>query len=168
MFTLSRWIWKGWISVKNVCVNFIPCYCWFCGVYCLCLCLKYMHTQKEKCVLKQICAYILNISIGSTLHGGFGLPTGIWVGRFTIKSIPLAMYAKSQSDKKLFAGIYMYYKYIKIISIHVYIKLLINEINIYTITIICRHDRKCILYTCSLNDIEDEFYFDLICPFYSV
>jgi len=28
-----------------------------------------------------------------------------------------------------------------------------------------RHDRKCIL--CNLNDIEDEFHFVLICPFYS-
>jgi len=25
--------------------------------YCLCLCLKWMHRQKEKCVLKQMCAY---------------------------------------------------------------------------------------------------------------
>jgi len=51
-----------------------------------------------------VCAYILNISIGSTLHGGFDLSTGIWVRRFTIKSIQLAMYAKSPSDVKTLRG----------------------------------------------------------------
>ena len=38
--------------------------------------------------------------IGSMLHGGFDLPTGIWARRFAIKSIQLAMYTKSQSDEK--------------------------------------------------------------------
>ena len=57
MFTLSRWIWKGWISVKNVCVNFMPCYCWFC-----------MHTFALIHISLFVCACILNISIGSTLH----------------------------------------------------------------------------------------------------
>jgi len=82
--------------VKNVCVNFIPCYCWFC-----------MHTFALKHISLFVCAYILNISIGNTLHGGFDLPTGIWVGRFTIKSIQLAMYAKSQSDKKTSSRAYI-------------------------------------------------------------
>ena len=58
-----------------------------------------------------VCAYILNISIGSTLHGGFDLPTGIWVGRFTIKSIQLAMYAKSPSDVKNSSRAYNYMDY---------------------------------------------------------
>jgi len=81
--------------VKNVCVNFIPCYCWF-----------RMYTFALIHISLFVCAYILNISICITLHGGFDLPTGICVGRFTIKSIQLAMYAKSSSDvKKLFAGI---------------------------------------------------------------
>ena len=62
--------------MKNVCVNFIPCYCWFC-----------MHRFALIHISLFVCAYILNISIGSVLHGGFDLPTGIWVGRFTIKSI---------------------------------------------------------------------------------
>jgi len=79
--------------VKNVCVNFIPCYCCFC-----------MHTCALIHISLFVCAYILNISIGSTLHRGFDLPTGIRVGRFTIKSIQLAMYAKSQSDKKNLRG----------------------------------------------------------------
>ena len=82
---------------KKVCVNFTSCYCQFC-----------MHTFALIHISLLVCAYILNIRIGSTLHGGFDLPTGIWVGRYTIKSIQLAMYAKSQSGKKLFAGIYMY------------------------------------------------------------
>jgi len=75
--------------VKNVCVNFIPYYCWF-----------RMYTFALIHISLFVCVYILNISMGSTLHGGFDLPTGIWVGRFTIKSIQLAMYAKSPSDVK--------------------------------------------------------------------
>ena len=45
--------------MKNVCVNFIPCYCWFC-----------MHTFALIHISLFVCAYILNISVGSTLHRG--------------------------------------------------------------------------------------------------
>ena len=45
--------------MKNVCGNFIPCYGWFC-----------MHTFALIHISLFVCAYILNISIGSTLHRG--------------------------------------------------------------------------------------------------
>jgi len=63
-----------------------------------------MHTFALTHISLFVCAYISNISIGSTLHGGFDLPTGIWVGRFTIKKFQLAMYAKSQSNKRTLRG----------------------------------------------------------------
>ena len=57
MFTLSRWIWKGWISVKYVC-----------KLYTMLLLVLYAHICLHISLF--VCAYILNISIGSTLHRG--------------------------------------------------------------------------------------------------
>jgi len=67
-----------------------------------------MHTFASIHISLFVGAYICNISKGSKLRGGFDFLTGMSVGRLTIESIQLAMYAKSGQIKKLFADIYMY------------------------------------------------------------
>ena len=93
--------------MKNVCVNFLRYNSWFC-----------MHSFASIHISLSVCVFILNISKGNKLRGGFFVSNGN-VFRKLLYTIELMKVCRwlctlrvNQILKKLFADIYMYMDYL--------------------------------------------------------